>query len=250
MLKINNLEVKVDTKTILQNFNLTINDGEIHVLMGPNGTGKSTICKALLHHFDYKITKGNIIFNDLDITNKDTSEIASLGIFLISQNPMEIEGVSNSELIRLAYNKQTNEQVDIFELNTKLKDIAQTLKVDKQFVHRDINYNMSGGEKKKNELMQLLMLKPKFIILDEIDSGLDIDALKLVGQVLNNYYEEYKPMMLIITHHLDFLNNFKDYKVSIIKNGTIIKNGSKSLAKLIEKEGFEANTISGFEKNE
>ncbi len=250
MLEIKDLTVKASDKEILNNLNLKIDDGEIRVLMGPNGTGKSTICKVLMNHPDYEITKGSIIFNDQDITNMPTNERSKLGFFLLSQSPIEIEGITNAELIRTALGEKTGEKVDIFKFNKKLNEVCEIINLPKNFVHRDVNFNMSGGEKKKNELLHLFMLEPSFIILDEIDSGLDVDALKIVGLSLRKYYEMYKPAILIVTHHAAILKYFDDYQVSVLKKGTIVKNGPKSLVSEIESKGFEANVINGTDKNE
>ena len=166
-----------------------------------------------------------------------------MGLFLLSQNPTEIEGITNAELIRNALGAKTETKVDIFKLNKRLNEVCNLLNIPKSFIHRDVNFNMSGGEKKKNELLHLFMLEPEFIILDEIDSGLDIDALKQVGESLAKYYEIYHPTMLIVTHHADILKYFDDYQVHILKQGHIIKSGSKELLATIEKDGFEANVI-------
>ncbi len=250
MLKITDLEVKSLDKTIIHDLNLTINDGEIHVLMGPNGTGKSTICKVLLSHPDYLVTKGDIIYNNESIKDLDTTSISRKGFFLLNQNPIEIEGITNAEMLRNALAERTNTRVDIFEFNKKLNEICNIINLPKSFVHRDINYNMSGGEKKKNELLQLFILEPKFIILDEIDSGLDVDALKTVGEALKNYYDKYKPSILIVTHHADILKYFSDYQVHVMKEGTIIENGNQNLVQKIETSGFGATTINGTDLNE
>lgn len=250
MLEIKNVTVTVDNKTILDKLNLDIKDGEIHVLMGPNGTGKSTICKVLMHHPDYTITKGEIIYNNEDISKLTPNEISRKGIFLLNQNPIEVEGVTNAELLRTALGEKTGEKVDIFKFNKRLNEICEIINMPKSFVHRDINFNMSGGEKKKNELLHLFMLNPSFIILDEIDSGLDIDALKTVGEALKKYYDEYKPSILVITHHADILKYFSDYKVSILEQGKIVKTGDKTLVNLIEKDGFKANALSRNEEYE
>ncbi|MCM1052843.1 MAG: Fe-S cluster assembly ATPase SufC [Ruminococcus sp.] len=250
MLEIKDLTVKASDKEILNNLNLTINDGEIHVLMGPNGTGKSTICKVLMHHPDYEVMSGSIKYNEQEITNMPTNEISKLGFFLLSQNPIEIEGITNAELIRTALGEKTGEKVDIFKFNKRLNEVCEIINLPKNFVHRDVNFNMSGGERKKNELLHLFMLEPKFIILDEIDSGLDVDALKTVGVSLRKYYEMFKPSILIVTHHADILKYFDDYTVSVLKDGKIIKSGPKSLVTEIETLGFEANVINGTDKNE
>ena len=249
MLEIKQLNVKAESKTILNNFNLTINDGEVHVLMGPNGTGKSTICKAIFNHPDYEIT-GKIEYDGHDLTKMTPTAISRLGLFLLNQNPVEIEGITNAELIRSALSEKNNTHIDIFKFNKRLNEVCEIINLPKSFVHRDINFNMSGGEKKKNELLSLFMLEPKFIILDEIDSGLDVDALKVVGTSLKKYYETYHPGILIVTHHQDILKYFPKYQVSILKDGSIIKTGDETLAQEIETSGFEANVISGSKENE
>ena len=184
MLKIDHLTAKAANIEILKDLNLTVQDGEIHVIMGPNGTGKSTICKVLMHHPDYEVTTGSITFQNEDIVHKDTTDISRLGMFLLAQNPVEVEGITNAEMLRNAISERTGEKVDIFSFNKKLTEVCNIIGLPKEFVHRDINFNMSGGEKKKNELLHLFMLEPSFIILDEIDSGLDVDAIKIVGTSL------------------------------------------------------------------
>lgn len=258
MLEIKDLTVKAEDKEILKDFNLTINDGEIHVLMGPNGVGKSTICKVLFHHPDYEITNGTITFNGIELNQKSTTDISRLGLFLLAQNPTEIEGISNAEMLRNVLSEKTGKKVDIFEFNKKLNEVCQLIDLPKSYVHRDINFNMSGGEKKKNELLHLFMLEPTFIMLDEVDSGLDVDAMKIVGSSLKKYYDLYHPSILIVTHHRDILKYFDDYKVSILEDGHVVKTGDKNLVEKIEKNGFgivkstkiEANAISGEEENE
>lgn len=250
MLTIKDLVVEAEDKTILSDFNLDIKTSEIHVLMGPNGIGKSTICKAIMHHPDYKITKGKIIYNNEDLVNMSTTEIARKGIFLLSQNPVEVEGITNAEMLRNVIGEKTNQKVDIFKFNKKLNEVCTMIELPKPFVHRDINFNMSGGEKKKNELLHLFMLEPSLIILDEIDSGLDVDALKTVGSSLRKYYDLYKPSILIITHHMDILKYFDNYQVHVLKDGKIVKSGKENLAKEIENKGFEANEPNGQDNNE
>lgn len=250
MLEIKNLTVTAQDKEILNNFNLDIKSGEIRVLMGPNGTGKSTICKVIMHHPDYEIIKGTIKYNDKVLNELTSTDIGRLGFFLLGQNPTEIEGITNAELLRSVIVEITGKKVDIFSFQKKLTEVCSLVGLPKEFMHRDVNFNMSGGEKKKNELLHLFMLEPKFIILDEIDSGLDVDALKTVGELLRKYYDMYKPTILIITHHADILKYFDDYEVSIMENGKIIKSGSKELVKLIEKHGFRANAIDGNIENE
>jgi len=248
MLQIKNLTASVEDKVIISDFNLTINDGEIHVLMGQNGVGKSTICKILLKDENYNINSGDIIFNGVKLNDLSTTEVARLGLYLVNQNPIQIEGVTNAEMLRTTLSEITGERVGIFEFNKKLETICENLNIPKSFIHREINVGMSGGERKKNELMHLWMLEPKFIILDEIDSGLDVDALKKVCESIKLYHKEFNPSILIITHHNKILEYLNPSKVHVLAEGKIIKSGDISLAKEIEKNGFnslnKANIVS------
>ncbi len=237
MLKIQNLSLKADNKELLNNINLEINEGEIHVLMGPNGAGKSTLCKAILSHPSLEKTSGQIYFFDKNITALKTDEIARLGIYYISQSPVEIEGVKNIELIRSAL-RNLNKHIDIFEFNKKNKIFCEQLNIDKDFIHREINVNMSGGEKKKNELLTMLFLQPKLIILDEIDSGLDIDSIKSVAKILKNYQEKNNCAILIVSHQEMLIKLLNPTFCHLIKNKTIIKSGDTSLIKTILEKGF------------
>ncbi len=238
MLQIKELCVKTEDKNILNNFNLQINDGEIHAIMGPNGVGKSTLCKALLNDEDY-IKTGEIIFNEESINSMDTSDIAKKGMFLISQNPIELEGITNAEMLRTVLNAK-GEKLNIFEFSKKAKAICKELNITEDFLHREINLGMSGGEKKKNELIHMWMLEPNFLLLDEIDSGLDVDALKTVSESIMKYYNQFKPSILIITHHDKILEYIKPNYVHIIKDGTIVKSGDYSLAEYVENNGFNS----------
>ena len=163
---------------------------------------------------------------------------------------MEDERITNAEMLRKVIGEKTNQKVDIFKFNKKLNEVCSMIELPKPFVHRDINFNMSGGEKKKNELLHLFMLEPSLIILDEIDSVLDVDALKTVGMSLKKYYDLYKPSILIITHHMDILKYFDNYQVHVLKDGKIVKSGNENLAKEIENKGFEANEPNGQDNNE
>ena len=176
MLEIKNINVSVADKEIIKDFNLTINDGEIHALMGPNGIGKSSICKTILKDSNYQVISGSIKYNNKELLDMTTTEIAREGIFLLNQSPIAIEGVTNAEMLRSAISEKENKSVNIFEFNKELTTICKKLDIPVAFIHRNINDGMSGGERKKNELMHMWMLKPSFIILDEIDSGLDVDA--------------------------------------------------------------------------
>ena len=237
MLQIKNLTVKVSNKTILKDFNLTIKDGEIHALLGENGSGKSTICSAILNHPDYQKTSGKILFDNKDITNVSTDKISVMGIYLLAQNPLAIEGVNNIELLRSALSSK-GEKINIFTLNKEINSVLKEIKLDSNFVSRYVNVGASGGERKKTEMLHLFMLKPKFIILDEIDSGLDIDSLKIVISSLKKYIKKYNPSILIITHQMKLLNALNPDYVHVIKNQNIKMSGDLEIAKKIEKEGF------------
>ncbi len=250
MLKIKDLKVKINNKVILSDFNLNIKSHEIHAIMGPNGVGKSTICRVLIGDDTYKIVEGKITFNNIDINKLNPTERARLGIFLVSQNPIEIEGVSNALMLRTALSEINNEYVKIFAFNEELKQVCKSLKVGEEFIHRGINEGMSGGERKKNELIHMWILKPKLIILDEIDSGLDVDSLKLVSNNIKLYLEKYNAAVIIITHHDQILKYLRPQYVHILEDGKIIKTGDYHLASEIENKGFETFNINGIKESE
>ena len=240
MLTIKNLNVSVGEKEILKDFNLTINEKEVHAIMGPNGIGKSTICKTIMGDPNYIVTSGNIIYNDTDLLKLNVSERARLGIYLLNQSPIEIPGVSNAEMLRLRLNENNPTPISIFDFNKKMTSICEKLDIPKSFIHRGINEGMSGGERKKNELLHLWMLEPSLIILDELDSGLDIDSLKTVTNSLNEYLETHpKASILLVTHHEPLLNMLNASNIHIMKDGHIIKSGDLSLAKEIENQGYK-----------
>lgn len=245
MLEIKNLTVSVLDKIILKDFNLSINKNEIHTLMGLNGSGKSTICKVLMGDNNYKVESGSIFYKDIDLLKLDTVERARLGIFLVNQNPMEIEGVKNSEMLKVALEAKTGLHYNIFEFSKIMNNVCEKLNIDKSFIHRNINEGMSGGEKKKNELMHLWVLEPDFIILDEIDSGVDIDNLNIISESLLEYFNTHSCSMLIVTHHTNILEKLRPNYVHILSDGKITENGDYSLAEKIEKNGFnKANKVS------
>lgn len=238
MLKIENLCLSVSDKEILKNFNLTINDGEIHAIMGPNGIGKSSICKAIMGDTNYEIKEGSITFDDVLLNEVSTTERANMGLMLINQSPLAIEGVSNADMLRMALASKTGSPVDLYKFNKKIQEVCKNLEIPTSFIHRSINDGMSGGERKKNELMHMWMLEPKFLILDELDSGLDVDALRICANSIMEYYREKKISILIITHHSNILDIIKPDYVHIIKDKHISYTGDISTAKLIEKNGF------------
>ncbi len=248
MLEIKNLSCKVKDidKKILSDFNLKINDGEIHVIMGPNGTGKSTLSKIIMGHYNYEVTEGNVIFNNKDITNIDTCERAKMGIFLAMQDPTVISGVSNSEFLKEAMQEASGEKVNLYQFVKEMESNIKALELKSDMLSRSINEGFSGGEKKKNEVLQLKMLKPKFIILDELDSGLDVDSLNVVCTNINEYLEENKDTsVLIITHYPRILEYIKPNYVHILREGKIVKTGDFSLAKDIEKNGYNGINVLG-----
>ena len=239
MLKIENLNTSIDGKDILKNFYLNINAGEVHALMGPNGTGKSTLSKVILNNKKYQKLSGKIIFDDVDITNMSTDEIARKGIFLCNQLPCEIDGVTTADFLRTALNEK--EEVSLYQYIKKIDSAVKDLKMDENMIHRSMNKGFSGGEKKKNEILQLKVLEPKFIILDELDSGLDVDSLKIVCENINSYLEEHKnTSVLIITHYPKILQYIKPDYVHVMVNGNIKKTGDASLALEIEEKGYDA----------
>lgn len=240
-LKITNLNVSVDDKVIIKDFNLEIKSGEIHVIMGPNGTGKSTLTKVIMGDKNYQVLKGDIKFNDKSIKELTTDERARLGIFLGMQSPLEIEGVTNADFLRTAISTKEQDNFKLFEFIKELDKTVDYLKMNKDMIHRGLNQGFSGGERKKNEILQMYMLKPKCILLDEIDSGLDVDSLKIVGTAVMDYYKEYNPSVLVITHYQRLLNYIKPTHVHVMNNGTIVKSGGAELVKEIEQNGYVKN---------
>ena len=243
MLKIENLTVSVNNKQILKDFSLDIEDGKIVGLMGPNGTGKSTICKVIMGDPNYIVESGTIKYNGEDLLSLPVNERSKRGIYLVSQNPIEIEGVTNAEMLRSALECRTGEKINFFEFNKKVTAICNELNIPASFIHRGVNEGMSGGEKKKNELLHLYILSPKLILLDELDSGLDVDALKDLASSLKSYMKE-DISILIITHHISILEYLKPDYVHVLSNGSIIKSGDYSLAKEIEESGFRLFDVS------
>ena len=242
-LKIENLTVSVENKTILKDFNLEINPGEIHVLMGPNGIGKSTLTKVIMGDPNYKIEEGFIYYNNELLNEMSVDERSRLGIFLGMQLPLEIEGVSNADFLRSAVSIREKENFKLFDFIKDLDVVVDKLSMDSSMIHRGINQGFSGGERKKNEILQMYILKPSLVMLDEIDSGLDVDSLKIVGESVMEYFKKYNPGMLLITHYQRLLDYIKPTHVHVVSEGKIIKTGDYSLVKEIEKNGFkEINT--------
>ena len=238
LLKINDLYVNAGEKEILKGLNLEIKKGETHVIMGPNGAGKSTLANVILNNPEYKKIEGNLEFEGEDITKTPTHEIAQKGVFMSFQSPEEIPGISTMNFLKYAKNKITGKPVKVFELKKEIEKDVEELNMNPHLIQRNLNVGFSGGEKKKNEILQMLVLKPKLAILDETDSGLDVDAIRTVSKGIQMYHNEENSVM-IITHNTRILENLKVDYVHILVNGKIVKTGDASLAKEIEENGYE-----------
>lgn len=239
-LEIKDLHVSIEDKEILKGVNLTINTGEIHAIMGPNGTGKSTLSSAIMGHPSYEVTQGEVLLDGVNILELDVDERAKVGLFLAMQYPSEITGVTNADFMRSAINakREEGQEINLMQFIKKLDKQMDFLDIDKDMAQRYLNEGFSGGEKKRNEILQLMMLEPKFAILDEIDSGLDIDALKVVSKGINQMRgEEFGALM--ITHYQRLLNYITPDKVHVMYGGKVVKSGGPELAKRLEEEGYE-----------
>ena len=238
LLEINDLYVNAEEKEILKGINLKINKGEVHVIMGPNGSGKTTTANAIFNNPAYHKIKGNIIFEGEDITNLTTDEIAKKGIFMSFQSPEEIPGITVTNFLKYAKNKITGKPVKIFQFKDEVKKHMQELQMKPEYAERSLNVGFSGGEKKKNEILQMLVLNPKLAILDETDSGLDVDAIKTVSKGIE-MFKTNENAVLIITHNNKILRNLEPDYVHVLVNGKIVKTGTKDLAKEIEENGYK-----------
>ena len=237
LLEIKDLYVNAKEKEILKGINLNINKGEIHVIMGPNGSGKTTTANAILNNPSYEKIKGDILFEGESINTLKTDEIARKGIFMSFQLPEEIPGVSVTNFLKYAKNKITGKPVKIFEFKDDLKKYMEELNMNPQNMERSLNVGFSGGEKKKNEILQMLVLNPKLAILDETDSGLDVDAIKTVSKGIE-MFKNNDNAILIITHNTKILHSLKVDYVHVLVNGKIVKTGGQELAAEIEENGY------------
>ena len=242
ILEIKDLCGGIEGKGILNGVNLKIYEGEIHALMGRNGSGKSTLSKMIAGHPEYKITSGKILFRDKDLTQLDPEERSNIGVFLGFQYPIEIPGVKNIDFLRVAVNERRKilekSELDTFEFEEWIEEKLKIVKMEKDFLERGVNEGFSGGEKKRNEILQMALLEPEVSILDETDSGLDIDALRIVAAGINKLHSNERATILI-THYQRLLNEIKPDFVHIMKNGEIIKTGGKQLAIELEQKGYE-----------
>jgi len=228
-----------DGKMILNDLNLQIDKGEVHVLMGPNGAGKSSLGNTLMGNPVYQVKGGKIIFNDQDITEESTDKRAKLGMFMSFQAPLEVPGISLEAFIRSAIQQKTGEHVKLFQFQKELKACMELLNMNPDYAKRDLNVGFSGGERKKSEILQLLMLKPDFAILDETDSGLDVDAVRVVSKGIEEYRKTVGGSLLIITHNAKILESLNVDKTHILVKGHIVHSGDGSLVEKINTEGFE-----------
>ena len=240
LLDIQNLSASLeDGKQILNGLSLSMEKGETHVLMGPNGAGKSSLGNTLMGNPVYKINDGKIIFKDQDITEETTDKRAKLGMFMSFQAPLEVPGISLETFIRSAIQQKTGERVKLFQFQKELNACMELLNMNPDYAKRDLNVGFSGGERKKSEILQLLMLKPDFAILDETDSGLDVDAVRVVSKGIQEYQKTVGGSLLIITHNAKILESLKVDKTHILVKGHIVHTGDGSLVEKINKEGFE-----------
>ncbi len=242
LLEIKNLQVSINENQVLNNLNLTVNKGEIHAIMGPNGSGKSTFSKVLAGHPTYSVLNGDILFKGSSILDLEPEERSHLGIFLAFQYPIEIPGVSNEDFLRIAYNAKqkflNKPEVDPIEFLTIINDKLKMVSMSPLFLNRNVNEGFSGGEKKRNEILQMILLDSELSILDETDSGLDIDALKIISNGINNFMNPNKSIILI-THYQRLLDYINPTYVHVMQNGKIVKTGSAELAEELENKGYE-----------
>lgn len=242
LLEIKDLHAGIEGREILKGLNLRVNKGEVHAIMGPNGSGKSTLSKVLAGHPSYEVISGEVIYEGQNLLEFEPDERARMGVFLAFQYPVEVPGVSNSQFLRLAYNEKMKhlgeEELDPLEFNDYLKEKAKIVEMDPSFFKRSVNEGFSGGEKKRNEILQMAVLEPKLAILDETDSGLDIDALRIVAEGVNKLRSSDNGIILV-THYQRLLNYIQPDFVHVLAGGKIVKEGGKELALELEEKGYD-----------
>ena len=239
LLEVKDLSVDIESGRILHNVNLTIGAGETHVLMGPNGTGKSTLGNALMGNPVYKVTGGKIIFDGEDITDLSADKRAKAGMFMSFQNPLEVPGLSLESFIRNSIRQKTGKPIKIIQFKKQLEETMALLDMDPSYAGRDLNVGFSGGEKKKAEILQMLMISPKLAILDETDSGLDVDAVRTVSKGISEYQQRYGGSLLIVTHNANILEALKVDHTHVMVRGHIVKDGGPEIIRQISEKGFE-----------
>ncbi len=242
LLNVQNLSVNIEKKQVLYNVNLEVEKGQTHVLMGPNGAGKSTFGYTLMGNPKYNVTEGKIIFDGEDITQMSADKRAAKGIFLSFQAPLEVPGITLEQFIRNALQQQTGEHVKLFQFKKQLKAMMDLLNMDESYASRDLNVGFSGGERKKSEILQLLMLNPKLAILDETDSGLDVDAVRTVSKGIEEYQKRQNGALIIITHSTKILESLHVDYTHVLVKGALIKTSDGSLVEDINENGFEQFT--------
>ncbi len=245
LLTIKNLSVEIEETELLHGVSMEVGSGETHVLMGPNGAGKSTLGFTVMGSPEYKVTGGSIVFDGADITGESPDKRAKRGIFLSFQNPVEIPGITLSDFLRNALEQVTGQRMKLWDFKKQLKSAMDVLQMDAAYADRDLNIGFSGGEKKKAEILQLLMLKPRLAILDETDSGLDVDAVRTVSAGIAAYRERCGGSLLIITHNTKILEALQIDRAHIIADGKIVKEGGAELVAEINEHGFEHLTGKG-----
>ena len=238
-LKITDLHVSVENKEILKGINLTVNPNEIHAIMGPNGNGKSTLLNTIMGHPNYKVSKGSIVFNNEDVLKMSVDERSRKGLFLALQYPKEIAGVTNSDFLRSAINSRQEEKINLFKFIKEIEKNIKKLKMKDDLAHRFVNDGFSGGEKKRNEVLQMMMLKPKIALLDEIDSGLDVDAIKLVSDAILDLKNETGLGLMVVSHYERFFTSLKPTHAHVIVDGKIVVEGDSELVLKIDQEGYD-----------
>ncbi len=242
LLEIKDLHAGIEGREILKGVNLNVNKGEIHAIMGPNGSGKSTLAKVLTGHPSYHVISGEVLYDGKNLLELDPDERAREGVFLAFQYPVEIPGVSNSQFLRLAYNEKMRhigeEELDPLEFNDYLKEKMKIVEMDKSFMNRAVNQGFSGGEKKRNEILQMAVLEPKLAVLDETDSGLDIDALRIVAEGVNKLRSP-ENAVVVVTHYQRLLDYIVPDFVHVLAGGKIVKDGGKELALELEAKGYD-----------
>lgn len=238
-LVIKDLKVSVGDKEILKGVNLEVNSGEIHAIMGPNGNGKSTLLQTIMGHPSYKVTGGSITFNGEDVLAMSVDERARKGLFLALQYPKDIPGVTNSDFLRAAMNAKSEEKTPLFKFIKEMDKNIKVLKMKEDLAHRFVNDGFSGGEKKRNEILQMMMLKPKMAMLDEIDSGLDVDAIKLVSDAILNLKNDTGLGLLVVSHYERFFTALKPTHSHVIVDGRVVVEGDDELVLKIDQEGYD-----------